>query len=66
MNSEEYQALADRAARRAVLDTKLADGTQWISDEDCKLLAPDEVVAVINAGRMQDVGPDKRIIRRRT
>ena len=64
MNSEEYQALADRAARRAELDTKLADGTQWITDEDCKLLAPSEVVAVINSGRMQDVGPDKRIRRR--
>jgi hypothetical protein len=63
MNSEEYQALADRAARRAELDTKLADGTQWITDEDCKLLAPSEVVAVINSGRMQDVGPDKRLRR---
>jgi hypothetical protein len=64
VNSQEYQALADRAARRAELDAKLADGTQWISDEDCKLLSPDEVLSVINAGRMQDIGPDKRLARR--
>lgn len=64
MTPQERQTAENRAAARAAVLAKFPDGSAVITDEDCRLLDGAEVAALINAGRIPGVGPDKRLRRR--
>jgi hypothetical protein len=61
MTREEQQQIADRQAARAAVLAKFPHGDQVISDSDCRYLSADEVIAVINSGRLDGCGPDRRL-----
>jgi hypothetical protein len=60
---QEWQAHLERQADRATARAKWSDGTATITDEDLKHFTGDEVNALINAGRIEGIGPDKRLRR---
>lgn len=62
--AEQELVTARQQARERVL-AKMADPeAPPIDEDDVKYLTPDEAVRVVNAGRVPDVGRDKRIARR--
>lgn len=63
MTPQERQALEAKAAARAVVMAKWNDGSQVITDEDCRHLTGAEVTALVNAGRVEGIGRDKRFRR---
>jgi hypothetical protein len=64
MTPHEQAAMQEKAAARAAVMAKWNDGSQVITDDDCKYLTSAEVTAAVNAGRIEGIGPDKRLRRR--
>ena len=61
MTPREQQAAEARAAARAAARAKWGDGTATIETHDLAFFSGEEIKALINAGRIPGIGPDKRL-----
>ncbi len=52
-----------QAAARTAARAKWGDGAAVIEDADLKHFSAAEILALVNAGRIPNVGPDKRLRR---
>lgn len=61
MTPAEWQAHRERQEARATARAKWSDGTTEITDEDLQHFDGNEILQLIDAGRIPGIGRDRRL-----